>query len=697
MGLTLYRKLESNELRQFIETTTNAHWVKNTLILRPRTGSLVLNLAGHGVVSCVVNLKRISGNGLVLISANGKSKDYQINSKSSQGISVNVGDDGKINIYRTYRSRGELAIVDVSLYVDMNTGIDWNRIIKKCEGHACLRLIGDNLHASDGAWVKGQNLRVQTDPPNLFVKNGDTVKFLGSCRVTELEVSGEAPSEEPPIKSLNLPVQKEEKKPEPTEEKKSEPIKRVLKNDDEENVELSNIIYDTKTAGFAQGYCNRFARVASGGALLDHRGGYSIPLRDLKPNKTYLITVHVSKLTGNGKFMFGVLPDNGTSTIRVAGGGSQSFTTEIRPIVDGNSYSLSVWRHPSAKGRIQVSRILVLSEATASPLEAREINHIKLPVTTPVKTERPKPALDIPVLNGNNKPMMIVNSLSDPIGRKAMEFSRAVPQKYKPDNPVQIKSTLKTNTVSGMRWLSMVHPFLPNVQPHDDPHASISHIHNLICAKKMYIEEFTGSVPDEALDTLQFADMIFVASNLNAEALRHKAGVEHIKITPKRLPYTVPKSLPVVEKDYILLSNDDSKVTKSVLNALEPLDTKVVLLGARGQVPKNVFPVNEYLPYDQLLYIFGNAKAFIDIPLVEDQVSSYTDLAIASGVQVVSTSWAYMELPHVLFVTGSEKVGTRLVPDAEDLREAVRDAHTSTANFEELTKNFEGFSKDLLG
>jgi hypothetical protein len=695
MGLTLYQKLEGHELRQFIETTTNAHWVNETLVLQPKFGSTVLNFTGHGVISCVLNFKRISGNGIVLISSNGKSKEYQINSKSSQSISVNIGGDGKLTIHRTNRSRGDLSLLDVSLYKDVNTKTDWNKIINKCDGHACLRLIGNNLYASDGAWLRGQNIKVQTNPPGMFVKTGDTIKFLGSCRVVELEVSGDPQPEKPPIKPLNLPIKKEEKV---EAQPKPDSIKKEPKPapDLAEPEQLSNVVYDTKTSGFAHGYCNSFAKATSSGVMLDHRGGYNIPLRDLKPNKTYVITVQVARISGNGKFIFGILPDNGTSTTRVAAGGTQAFTTEIRPIVGGDSYSLSVWRHPSAKGQIQLSRIIVLSETSAAPLEAREINHIQLPITAE-KVERPKVALESPILNANNKPL-ICTDLGNAIRQRALEFSRAVPQKYKPSTPLSIKSTIKTNTLSGMRWLSMVHPFIPDVQPHDDPHASISRIDNLIRAKKMYIEEFTGTVPDSAIDVLNLADEVFVASNLNAEVVRHKAGIQNLRVTSKRLPYITPKPLNLIGQDYVLISNDDPQVTEYMLNALEPIGAKIVLLGARGQVPKNVFPVNEYTPYDQLLHIFGNAKTFVDIPLVEDQLSNFVDLALASGVQVVSSSWAYMELPHVLFVTGTEKVGSRMVPEVEDLREALRDARkTSDANFDEFSKNFVSFATELLG
>jgi hypothetical protein len=692
MGLTLYRKVRGDELRQFIETTASAHWVNEALVLQPKFGSSILSFAGHGIISCVLNFKRNSGNGIVMITSNGKSKEHQINSQSSESISVCVGNDSKIVIHRTHRSRGDLSLLDVSLYTDVNTKTDWNRIINKCTGHACLRLIGDSLHASDGAWVKGQNIIVQTDPPGMFIRADDTIKFLGSCRIVELEVSGQPQPEEPLIKSLNLPIKKEEKA---ETQSTPEPIKKESAL--AESGPLSNVVYDTKTAGFAHGYCNSFAKATSSGITLDHRGGYSIPLKDLRPNKTYVITVQAGRISGNGKFMFGVLPDNGTSTTCIAAGGTRTFTMEIRPIIGGDSYSLSIWRHPSAKGQIQISRIIVLSETSAAPLEVREINHIQLPTTTE-KVDRPKVAIEAPILNTNNKPLICVTDLGNPIRQRAVEFSRAVLQSYKPSTPLPINSTIKTNTLSGMRWLSMVHPFIPNVQPHEDPHASICCINNLIRAKKMYIEEFAGEVPDSAIDLLNLADELFVSSNLNAEALRHKAGVKQIKVTPKRLPYITPKPLSLIGQDYILVSNDDPLVTEYVLNALEPIGTNIVLLGARGQVPKNVFPVNEYTPYDQLIHIFGNAKTFIDIPLLEDQVSSFADLAIASGVQVVSSSWAYMELPHVLFVTGVERIGSRMVPEVEDLREAVRDARkTSAVSFDEFSKNFEDFATALLG
>jgi len=689
MGTHLIKKVDVNSIKEFISSSKSTYFSNSYFVLQPKFGSAIFDFSKFKPSSCVIRFKRESGNGIMMVTSGGNSKGFQVSSKTSQSLSFNFGEDSILQIHRTARSRGDISILDISLYAEASTGVDWNKVINKCEKHYCLRMIGDELHAADGAYIVGKDIKISTHPRNMFTRDGDTVKFLGSCRILELEVSGEPRDEEPLIRSIDVP----DEPPRP-----EEPTRLVKDTKPSVQGPLDNVIYDTRTAGFSKAYCTKEATASPGGVVLDHRGAYNIPLRMLKPNKKYLISVQVSRISGNGKFMFGILPDFSTSTVKVARGAIRTYTAEITPTQGGGDFSLSVWRHPSAKGKIQVGRILVMSEAEVAPLQAREIHHINIPAEpTPTKKSNAS-ILDFePAAAPSDNSALQISGAYDGVAKNAMSFSKINPHNYVVKKPHQIQSTIKTNTFNGTLWFNRVKPFLPNVTEQENPYTSISSIDNLIIADKMYIEEFTGDVPKEAIQKLNKAKVIYTSSNINAEAIASKGGYDNVRVVSRSWPYTDPSMMLPLKGDYILFSNEDPDVTKVVLEGMQSLSQNVVLLNARGIYPDFVTPVNEYIPYNNLLHIFSNAKCYLDIPAVEDYKSGVVDLALDLGVQVVSSSWAYMELPQVLFVNGSNKVNNRFVPEMSDVVEAIKDARPSPPNIEDIDKNFGEFINLFFG
>ena len=210
MSSSLIRNIKANELKGLIETSSNTYWNDGCVILEPKAGKLVLNFTQmeefRDCNSFTVQLKRVSGNGLVMISCGILSQEHQIVSKTTQNISCSFN-GSKIQFHRTQRSTGELAILNISMYRDSKPSTDWNRIIANCT-HSCLRLVGDQLHASSGAWIKGINIKVQTSPENSYHQNGDEIKFIAPCRIVDLSVFTSGKINKPFIKSWIPPTQK---------------------------------------------------------------------------------------------------------------------------------------------------------------------------------------------------------------------------------------------------------------------------------------------------------------------------------------------------------------------------------------------------------------------------------------------------------------------------------------------------------
>ena len=168
-----------------------------------------------------------------------------------------------------------------------------------------------------------------------------------------------------------------------------------------------------------------------------------------------------------------------------------------------------------------------------------------------------------------------------------------------------------------------------------------------------------------------------------------------VQVSPKYLPIVPSIPLALVGSEYVLLLNENPEVTNAVISAI-PSSTRIVLIGARGGYTSNVFPVNEYLPYQNLMYLFGNAKCYIDIPQVDDRVSGYVDLALAMGTQVITTSWAYMDYDSVSFISRTEVVGKLSVPNTSDLLEAIAVSERLPQKQTEHNNSFEKFIFSFL-
>lgn len=524
----LIRKIGSAELKSCIEASSNVHWVDNCLVLQPRYGSCTINFSDTSIDSCTIQFKRISGNGLFLISSGNISCEQQIISKSIQGFSHKVS-NGNVKIHRTQRSKGDLAVLEIFLYKEGDAVTNWNDVLSKCDSFSCLRVVGDQLYASDGSSIHKKDVKVKTDPPDMFSIDGDCVRFLGSCRILEISIDNQVTSASLMMDSKNIP-----------------------------DPRLNNVL---------------------------RRG--SLP-----------------------------------------------------------------------------------------------------PIVPQVKTN---PTIDVKSPEISRKTILITQN-NDNITDSAIKFSRQYTSNYTA-NSLDIHSTIKTNTVYGRRWFDNIYPFVKSVQQSELPFSSISCISNLIPAKKMYIEEFTEELQSSDIKTIQGADDIFVSSNTNAEALRNY--VQKVKITPKYLPIVPSAHFPIVGMDYVLLWNENDDVTNYVLKSI-PSNIRVVLLGARGKYSDNVFAINEYLPYQNMMSVFDNAKCYIDIPLVEDRVSEYVDLSLACGTPVITTSWAYMDTKSVIFTPGKECIGKRYVPNATDLVDSIFSAKRFEPTRLEHQQMFEKFAYTLL-
>src|SRR5690606_15248450 len=524
--------------------------------------------------------------GILMISGNGIRRGYQINCRISQSILFPVGDDGLVQVHRTNRSRGDISILDVSLYAETMDATDWNVQINKCDKHHCLRLIGDNLHASDGAFIQGNILRIQTEPNNMFTNKDGIVRFLGSCKIIDLEVGGENIRRDiDPV--LNLPV-------EPERVRSDLLVEDVRLGNKEEPVVPAGL-FDTNATGFSPVYGSNDSVVNVSGVVLDRHGSYNIPLKNINHGKKYRVDITVSRIDGNGKFMFNILPNPSGSVVKMASNEDRTFSIETAPSVS-SSYSLSVWRHPSSKGRIRISRIVV-SGGVESVLEPEIIKHRQI---RPIQNRAPEPPK--PVVKPLPPPS-IINYSDDYVMRDVIRFAD-----YNFSKPSHQSRPISISTTSGMRWLSKIQSSTNNFHIDDKSDVLICSIDSIKEAKKVFLDSFTeDKITDKIIESLSKTDVIYTPTEQGVSALMNKLDGKDIRCLARVWPYTQPVSIPFLEtKDFIVLPNRNDQVTRLVIDALHGLN--IVVLGARGRYPQNVIPVNEYLQYNKLLWLIQKAK-----------------------------------------------------------------------------------------
>ncbi|NJO18396.1 MAG: hypothetical protein HC877_22480 [Thioploca sp.] len=337
--------------------------------LEGKHGILSFNFKEIDADSATVLFRRRSGNGIVLLTSGRNSINCNIMSKVRQSVSITLDSSGELNIKRTQRSNGSLDVLSIELYTSkIEEIINWSSILRKCESYTCLRQIENKLLATEGGFIKaGEIISIETDPPNMFKRDGgDCIRFLGSCVIKSLDVTGRPKSKVP-----DLPTHREISPPliQPIEKSNdiilTEPIRPVNKpiipiKQEEGN---SRLLFDTATGGFTKSFANNDTQVFPKHAILGHRGEYRIPVRFVKSYKDYILMVEASNIKGNGKFTATLAPSNDEKNRPlITLHHKQIFTKNLTAVGNPEQYEIVISRHPGSTGNVMITRIMFLED-----------------------------------------------------------------------------------------------------------------------------------------------------------------------------------------------------------------------------------------------------------------------------------------------------------------------------------------------
>jgi len=692
-------EISAKELGAYIENKRSCRISEFGCRLQARHGMLVLNLSDFGdVISYKICARRCSGNGAISVS--GSKDEVIVASKVSQLIDVDVDQNSRIHLVRPKTSTGDIDIYGVVLDIEDETDIKgenvinkWKLLISKCSKHNGLRLAREKLFASEGAFIDYNGvIALKTKPENSYIVENNRVRFIGPCEIRDIIFKDSA--KRPPVtKQQNVPMFAARNVPAPAAipEANDSTAADLARYDitkykaeipitiDSAQSDLAQYVsYDSDAVGgfdkFKASRTKMVKHIHSNGkdyVLLKSGSSCTIPLSPLEADTSYICIVNSKKIGGNGKIFFGFVADEATPK-------------EIKNIIADDRLSdkyISIKTGKKAfnkphklyismpkehcSGDVLIGRVLIVKDIHKEKIDPRK----------PISIIDSSGICGLPPVYSITEDLEINDNaykLSKMYSR--YPFTASVNEKYE-----DISGNISATTVSGMRWISKIGGFFPNLKIIDSRNDFINN-KLLICkagavrpADRVWIDVFDeDSFSDDDVKILKECKMIFSPSLSNVQFLENACPNVTVHLSHRPLP-AVPfrKSAFFTNKNFALTFNRNDKITKMLIDVWDQNWPQLAVVGARGMYPENVIAINEYLPYEELLFIFSKAKFIIDIPLEHDYHSSFLSFACIMGVPVVSSNWFVMDKKNCEYMLRDGNVDNIKVPSADTIKSGI--------------------------
>ena len=315
------KEISQEEIKSIVSSSRSCKFDPAGCILEAKFGKVLFNLSQFkSIETCHLHLRRMSGNGKVLVQSAEAISEITVLSKITQDFVITTT-SANIEISRPDDGLGEVCILGLTIgynYQEEDTPLSysWKNLISKCGKYSCLRMIDGRLFASEGAFIEGASViqNIETTPPGMAIRDGDKIKFTGICEVVNLIVDSEAQP-----KPITSPFIHREGPTPFTNDTFIPTINNNPKNYSLHNSVVkmdtqvaNNIIYDSNTnRGLKTITTNnkKSARsIHSNGidyVLLSRGGAITIPIASLEQEKDYIVVLICKKLNGNGRINVG--------------------------------------------------------------------------------------------------------------------------------------------------------------------------------------------------------------------------------------------------------------------------------------------------------------------------------------------------------------------------------------------------------
>lgn len=686
--------LQINNLDPYITSSRSVK--KNSVgwVLEPKVGKVSLNFEEIlGTDEIEVKLKRISGNGKIVIRPGEGEYRYQIFSKDQQSIFLSVG-KGDIEILSADDCLGEVAIIGCCAYTyneDNSDDMKWKNILNRLNYNG-LKVVGNRCFAGAGAIIKDATTSSITTQPEgkVIDKDGDWF-FPESCEVISIEILSSVPhkieEKVEPFVSIDLPAEIIPPPHEIKEKVASAPVIYQPQASIPPAPVREMLIYDSKVNNQFSIQRNRSTDVvkfiSSNGQdflVLKRGGSYQIDLVGLQTNKHYVVVVNGKRIGGNGRVWVSfdrlerkelLLDGNLTERFVNISLGTQPSTLTLEMLDDGT-------------GEVIINRLRLINgismEEAKSSIEYSAGSNSFVYVK---KKER----------------VIISNFNIDDEGGGRNDVQDAVMKAccFKPiavdDNFTDIVGEVYSPTRSGVHWISKVKSFLPNVLFYERQHLLtsdtlvVTSLDNLM-GKKIWLDWFKEDrIKPHHIEYLKGCSGIASPSESNIQLLKHHLPSVSISKKFKPLPFLQEREVPYFKgKRYYVVLNRNPEITKRLIESWREGSPKLAIVGSRGSSPDNTIPINEYLDFRRITSILKNSSGLIDIrPEGADYLSGWQDLSRKIGVPVLTNSWGGID-KDVLLPNYKSNLSIGNALDSLALQRAVADRqspdfYTSIAQF----------------
>lgn len=678
--------IATNKLKDYTSLSRACTFQQDGIKIGPRLGKITIDLVELRATKCDLHFKRISGNGKVSI----KSEDIldaMVGSKKSQTFNINV--DDLIEITRA-NGTGEIVLLGLTVYSLEESMPNWRDIIKRCGKYKCIRMVDSRLFASSGGFIEDNNTiqTITTSPSGMFAREGNRIRFLGSCEITNIDIGGGQPvSVSSPYVNRNAPT------PNIAPPSNNSPINAIkitnmlnqspfpVRMPDVQSYMNSNIVFNSTELKAFDKYHKiknkllKPIRSNNKTYLLLRKGGRcSISISQLQSNTEYIIVIKAKKLNGNGKMFLSLAAQENEFTDMV----EEIFNTNIKNIYVmmktktcpyGKFHKLNMAMGDSSSGEILIEEITIVENIGLHRTRGLIENGF-------YNLSHQGPSLTL------GSTISADNELVDEICKISKQYAR-----YEPINvdyeALTEAGSIATTTTSGMNWLCKINKLLPeiniikNINETNSNTLMISNISSLIPGKKVWIDAFIESeITENNISILSTSEHIFSPSLMNIQILKSKLPNIKIDYSMRPIPYITPKEISFfANKEFALCFHRSSESSLQIIESWQPHFPPLVLVGVRGLFPDHVIPMNEYMPFDEILYLISKCQFIIDVPLYINYDSALLDLANHMGIPIISSNWSALTKDNCIFLPPTKGIGAFKMPTINTIQSGIGDAY----------------------
>jgi len=564
---------------------------------------------------------------------------------TTQGITVSLGGDRKVDVLRVADCSGEILLCGVEINENGSAGkatkkptvlvpqeTNWDTVLKACGKYRGLKLSKDILYAIEGATIDAYNIdNIETEPQNVAKCTGDIIKFAYPCQILSIILNDAVQIKDPKYVHMQNSAIVSVIKSKSGDKKVSSDATLPLKTVTDVYDSAGKCLFEVATQ-------KKDVERSGDSVILKRHGEITIPIVNLSSSMIYTVVLTVGRIGGNGKISAEFVNKRGigqgTSTF-IAYERVQNGVMRLESgMGQAGEYSLHIFRPETSVGNVRIDSVKI-----PDGKQHNFVNPIMLP--------------DVNYNTGTPAPKGSVRKVSDYSLSVVNEDIKDIFKYYAVLNSPTYKNVY--NDVSGSvnligagakQWFNKISPLFPKItkQVCDFTVCSIG---SIVPASVVWLEEFDHNVRFEDVELLKPVNIICTPSLSNLYMLRRWFPDKNVKVQHRPWPILGPKAKS--KQDYYVYLEKDSNVTQLLLQLWKKEYGKLYVVGARCKIPEHINYISEYEPYNELYKVIAGAYGIIDISANSHYISGILELACVLGLQVITNNHKYLSYtPYII-------------------------------------------------